>query len=78
MHNNQSYSNLKMLEGRDKILKFTQNHKPMKRSFATYTGVESLLQKMQVCNNGSTKFFTSKMNKQTNSVWLFIIQTLPI
>ena len=54
-----------MPEERDKILKFTQNYKSMESLFVSYADVESLFEKIKVCINCSTKFFTSKLNKQT-------------
>ena len=48
---NHDYCNIKMPEGYNKILKFTQNHKSMKIRFVIYENKGPLLEKIQVCDN---------------------------
>ena len=54
---------MKMLEARDKILKFNQNYEFMKIPFIIYA--ECFLEKISSCDNNPTKLFTSKTNKHT-------------
>lgn len=55
-----------MPETHNKMLKFTQNHESMKISFAIYADMESLLEKIYICDKETTKFFSSKINKHTS------------
>ena len=45
-----------MPEGCNKILKFIQNHQPMKIPLVIYADTESLHEKIQMCDNHQTEF----------------------
>ena len=45
VYKNHNFCNIKIPEGRDKILKFTQNHKSTKIPFFIYANSESLLER---------------------------------
>ena len=45
VYKNHNFCNIKIPEGNDKILKFTQNHKFMKIPFFIYADSESLLER---------------------------------
>ena len=42
----------------DTCYKFTKNHKSMKTPFVIYASMESLLEKIQACDNNLTKLFS--------------------
>ena len=60
----------------NKILKYNHGEKSMKLPFIIYTDLESLLEKMNTCQNPETSS-TTKINKHTASfIQLFIVYTL--
>ena len=52
-----------MSKGRNKLLTFTQSHKSLKIVLVIYADRESLLHKMQACDNDPKKLVAWKINK---------------
>ena len=50
----------------DKMLKYQHGEKYMKVPFIIYLDLESLLEKMNACDNNPKKSSTTKMNKHTS------------
>ena len=56
-----------MPEEHNKILKYNQGEKSMKVPFIIYADLESLLEKMNTCNNSPENPSRTKINKHTPS-----------
>ena len=56
-----------MPEEDNKILRYNHGEKSMKVPFIIYADLESLLKKMNTCNNNPEKSSTTKINKYTPS-----------
>ena len=64
---NNDYCYVEMPEEGHKRLKYNQGEKSMKVLFIIYADLESLLEKMNTCNNNPKKSSTTKINKHTPS-----------
>ena len=64
---NHDYCYVEMAEENNKTLKYNQEEKSMKVLFIIYADLESLLEKMNTCNNNPEKSLTTKINKHTPS-----------
>ena len=64
---NHDYCYVEMPEEDNKTLKYNQREKCMKVPFIIYAYLESLLEKMNTCNNNPEKSSTTKINKHTPS-----------
>ena len=62
---NHGYCYVEMPEEDNKTLKYNQREKSMKVPFIIYAYVESLIEKMNTCNNNPEKSSTTKINKHT-------------
>ena len=56
-----------MHEEDNKILNYNRGEKSMRASFVIYADLESLLEKINTCNNNPEKSSTTKINKHTPS-----------
>ena len=56
-----------MPEEDNEILKYNHGEKSMKVPFIIYAKLESLLEKMSICNNNAEKPSATKINKHTPS-----------
>ena len=64
-----------MPEEDNKISKYNQGEKSMKVPFIIFADLESLLEKMNRCNNNPEKSSTTKINKLfTNCLHIHLIQ----
>ena len=63
-----------MPEEENKILQNNQGEKSMKVPFLIYADLESLLEKMNTCNNNLEKSSTTKINKHTSSGYSLFTQ----
>ena len=64
---NYDYCYAEMSKEDNKILIYNHGEKPMKVVFIIYADLESLLEKMNTCNNNPKKSSTTKINKHTPS-----------
>ena len=64
---NYDYCYVEMPEEDNEILKYNQVEKPKKVPFIIYADLESLLEKMNTCQNNPEKSSTTKINKHTPS-----------
>ena len=64
---NHDYWYLEMPKEDKKILKYNHGEKSLKVPFIIYADLESLLEKMNTCNNNPKKSSTTKINKHTAS-----------
>ena len=64
---NQDYCYVEMPGKDNEILKYNQREKSMKVPFVIYPDLESLLEKINTCNNNPEKSSTAKINKHTPS-----------
>ena len=71
---NHDYFYAEMPEKDNKILKYNQGEKPMKFPFIIYADLESLLEKMNTCQNNPEKLSTTKINKHTPSGYSLFTQ----
>ena len=62
-----------MPEKDNKILKYNQGEKSMKVLFIIYANLESLLEKMDTCQNNPEKSSINKINKHTPSGYSLLI-----
>ena len=63
-----------MPEENNKILKYNQGEKSMKVPFIIYAYLECLLEKMNTCHNNPE--IINNQNKETHTIWFFIVYTL--
>ena len=64
---NHGYCCTEMPKECNNILKYNHGEKPMKRSFIMYANFESLLEKINTCQNNPEESSTTKINKHTAS-----------
>ena len=67
---NHDYCCAEMPEKNNKILKYNHGEKSMKVPFIIYADLESLLEKINTCNNNPEKSSTTKINKHISSGYL--------